>query len=60
MVGVEWPVGHDERVDLPSGLDAITGYTIIKAESMEKAVELAEAAPLITGMRVYELMPMGE
>jgi hypothetical protein len=39
-----------------------TGYSIIKAESMEAAVELAKASPLLNEkgavIRVYETLPM--
>ncbi len=37
---------------------AITGYTIINAESMDEAVKLAKSCPIITSMRVYEAMSM--
>ncbi len=37
---------------------AITGYTIINAESMEEAVKIAKGCPIITSMRVYEAMSM--
>lgn len=43
---------------LPHDKEAITGYTIINAESMEEAVKLAESCPIITGIRVYEAMSM--
>lgn len=39
-----------------------TGYTIIKADSMEEAVEMAKGCPLLSSdknaVRVYEAMPM--
>lgn len=38
--------------------EAITGYTIINAESMDEAVKIAKTCPMITGMRVYEAMSM--
>lgn len=44
--------------DLPTGMDAITGYVIINAEDMQAAKKIAQSAPLITGMRVYEAMKM--
>ena len=43
---------------LPHDRGAITGYTIINAESMEEAVRIAKSCPIITGMRVYEAMSM--
>jgi hypothetical protein len=44
--------------ELPRGLDSITGYTIINAESMDEAEEIASTCPIITGMRIYEAMSM--
>lgn len=44
--------------ELPHDREAITGYTIINAESMDEAVKIAETCPIITGMRVYEAMSM--
>lgn len=41
--------------DLPWNLDSITGYNIIKAESLDAAEELARGNPLITSIRIYEL-----
>jgi len=39
-----------------------TGYTIVKANTMEEAVELAKGCPLLksdkNAVRVYEAMPM--
>ena len=44
--------------ELPHDKEAITGYTIINAESMEEAVKIAKTCPIITGIRVYEAMSM--
>ena len=41
---------------LSMDLEAITGYVIIHAESMEEAMALAEKNPYISGIRVYEIM----
>ncbi len=43
---------------LPHDKGAITGYTIINAESMDEAVKIAKGCPIITGIRVYEAMSM--
>ena len=40
--------------DLPHDKNAITGYSIISAESMDEAVKIAQDCPIITSMRVYE------
>lgn len=44
--------------ELPLDSEAITGYSIIEAESMEEAEMIAKACPGITGIRVYEAMSM--
>ncbi len=42
--------------DLPLGLDSITGFMIISAESLDDAEEMAQSNPFISSIRVYELM----
>jgi hypothetical protein len=42
--------------DLPMGMESITGYTIIEAESLEEAEEIAGKNPYIASIRVYEIM----
>ena len=51
-------VAHEEVKELAHDKNAITGYTIINAESMEEAVKIAQKCPVITAMRVYEAMSM--
>lgn len=41
--------------DLPMGLDAVTGYTIVSAESREDAEALAATNPFISAIRIYEI-----
>ena len=41
--------------DLPWDQEAITGYNIIEAESLEEAEILAKSNPFISSIRVYEL-----
>jgi len=49
----------DEGVkDLGWGMDSITGFNVIKAESMEKALTLAKGCPYIKSIRVYEMREM--
>lgn len=43
-------------IDLPMGMDSITGYSIIEAESLEAAEKIAQANPYIASIRVYEVM----
>lgn len=44
--------------DLPHDLNSLAGYTILKADSIEEAIKIAQSCPLITGMRVYEAVSM--
>ena len=41
--------------DLPLGMDSITGYTIINAESLDEAEKIAQDNPFIASIRVYEI-----
>jgi len=41
--------------DLPWGMDSITGYNIIQAESLDEAEKVAKDCPFIASIRVYEL-----
>jgi hypothetical protein len=49
------PTGTKE---LPRDLAAITGFTIIHAENLDEAEEIAQACPSITSIRVYEVLSM--
>ena len=44
--------------DLPMGMESITGYSIINAENLEEAEQLARSNPYIASIRVYEIMSM--
>lgn len=44
--------------ELPLGSDAITGYTIVNAESMDAAEKLLSNCPIIWSVRIYEAMAM--
>jgi len=41
--------------DLPMGMDSITGYSIINAESLADAENIAQGNPFIASIRVYEI-----
>lgn len=41
--------------ELPWGPDSITGYSVIRAESLEEATRLAESNPFISSIRIYEV-----
>jgi hypothetical protein len=38
--------------------DSITGFTIINAESLDDAEKIARGCPIISSIRVYEIMSM--
>ncbi|MGJ8669629.1 MAG: YciI family protein [Oceanococcus sp.] len=44
--------------ELPWDKDAITGFNIIQAESIEEAQQLAESNPYISSIRIYEIRSM--
>ncbi len=49
-------ISHSGSKDLPMGMDSITGYSIIEAESLEEAEEVAASNPFIASIRVYEIV----
>ncbi len=51
-------ISHDGSKDLPMGMDSITGYSIVNAESLEDAEKIAQGNPFIASIRVYEIMSM--
>lgn len=44
--------------DLPWGMESITGYTIIEADSLDDAEKIARDNPFIASVRVYEIRGM--
>ncbi len=44
--------------DLPWGMESITGYNIIEAESLDEAEKIARTNPYIASIRVYEVREM--
>jgi hypothetical protein len=42
--------------DLPLGMESITGYSIIEAESLDAAEKIAQGNPYVASIRVYEVM----
>jgi len=44
--------------ELPMGLESLTGYTVINADSLDEAEVIAKGCPMITSVRVYESMSM--
>jgi len=49
-------ISHEGSKDLPMGMDSITGFSIINAESLEEAEKIAAENPFIASIRVYEIM----
>ncbi len=41
--------------ELPLNEEAVTGYSVIEADSLEAAVAIAKDCPSITSIRVYEV-----
>jgi hypothetical protein len=42
--------------DLPLGAESITGFTTVKAGSLDEAERMAQSNPYISSIRVYEVM----
>ena len=51
-------ITHTGTKELAVDTEAITGYTVVQAETMEEAVTIAQGCPSITSIRVYEAMSM--
>lgn len=48
-------LSHAGTKDLPFGKDSITGYTLIEAENLDEAEEVARNCPIVASTRVYEI-----
>jgi len=46
---------RDGTTDLAMGPDSITGYTILNAQNLDQATELARGNPYISSIRIYEI-----
>ena len=53
--GAAREISQDGSKDLPMGMDSITGYSIIKADSIEDAEKIAGENPFVASIRVYEI-----
>ena len=47
-----------QTTELPTGLDATTGYSIVNADGMVDAEKLLVGCPIISRVRIYEAMAM--
>lgn len=52
-------ITHDGTNELPWDKESITGYSIINAESLDEAAEIANGNPFIASIRVYEVRKHG-
>ena len=52
-LGVE--ITREGVTDLPFSADSITGYTIMTADDLDEAREIASGCPIILSTRVYEI-----
>ncbi|PJZ68124.1 hypothetical protein CH373_17915 [Leptospira perolatii] len=43
-------------IQLPLDLNSITGYIIVNAENMDQAEEIARNCPIITSLKIFEIM----
>jgi hypothetical protein len=48
-------ISHSGIRDLPFGKDSVTGYTIIRAKSLDEAAQIAQDCPIVDSTRVYEI-----
>ena len=48
-------ISHDGTTDLSWDKNCLTGYSIIEAQSLEEAEELAATNPFISAIRIYEI-----
>ncbi len=57
-LGTGREITHNGTKELSLDKGAITGYSIINAESIDEAEEIAKGCPFITSVRVYEAVSM--
>ena len=64
MVDPGSPLGPGREIsrsgtkELPLGMESLTGYCVINADSLDEAETIAAGCPIITSIRVYETMSM--
>jgi hypothetical protein len=54
--GAAREISHSGTKDLPMGMESITGYSIINAESLDDAEKIARDNPFIASIRIYEII----
>ena len=48
-------ISKSGTAELPMGMESITGYNIITAESLDEAEKIAQGNPYIASIRIYEI-----
>jgi hypothetical protein len=48
-------ISKSGTTELPMGMESITGYNIITAESLDEAEQVAQGNPFIASIRIYEI-----
>jgi hypothetical protein len=48
-------ISKDGAKELTLGMDSITGYTVVHAESLDEAEKMAQTCPFIASIRVCEV-----
>ena len=56
MLGQGIEITKDSTTELPMNLDAITGYMVFNADNIKEAEKIAQSCPMITSVKVYEVM----
>ncbi len=57
-LGLGREISRSGTKELPVGMESLTGYTVINADSIDEAERIAKGCPMITSVRVYEAMSM--
>jgi hypothetical protein len=62
IVDMAGPFGEGREIskagtkELPLGRESITGFTVVRAGSLDEAEKMAQSNPYISSIRVYEVM----
>ena len=56
MLGQGKEITKNGTTELPVDLNAITGYMVFNAENINEAEKIAQSCPMITSVKVYEVM----
>ena len=56
MLGQGREITKNGAKELPMDLDSVTGYMIFNAENIDEAEKIAKSCPMITSVKIYEVM----